>query len=203
MKKFILALAFICLIPLHHAHAASREEQRAEIQRMKSNVLDRLYKAQPQAKDEIAHAVGYAAFSSADVAAIFFSGSYGHGIAHDNRTGMETFMQMASAGVGLGVGVKDFRAVFVFNDKDAFENFVKTGLDLSANADLSIKQGSKGGALTGAGDVLPGVRVYQLTDTGLMAQAMLKGTKYWRDSDLNGDAPTAGAATTTRPTSDR
>jgi lipid-binding SYLF domain-containing protein len=185
MKHLVMILALICFLPIHHAHAATRDEQRAEVQRMRTAVLDRLYRAQPGARDEIAKAVGYAVFSSADIAAIFFSGSYGHGVAHDNRDGSDTYMQMASAGIGLGVGVKDFRAVFVFDTPKAFQNFIRTGLDLSGNVDVSAKQGTKGAAVTGAQDVLPGVRVYQLTDTGLMAQAMLKGTKYWTDTSLN------------------
>jgi len=186
MKKFILALTLTLMTMMPAvSHAATRDEQRAEIQKMQTNVLNRLYRAQPSAKGAIGSAAGYAVFSSADVAAIFFSGSYGHGIAHNNHTGKETYMQMASAGIGLGLGVKDFRAVFVFDSEDALHNFVATGLDLSGHLDAAIKQGSNGGALTGATDILPGVHVYQLTNTGLLAEAMLKGTKYWRDGDLN------------------
>jgi hypothetical protein len=48
-----------------------------------------------------------------------------------------------------------------------------------------IATSEKGDAVSGAADVLPGVRIYQITDTGLMAQAMLQGTKYWRDDELN------------------
>lgn len=184
MKTFILALSALCLLALP-AFAATRDEKRAEIQKMRQSVLEQLYKAHPPAREEIEKAAGYAAFSSADVAAIFFSGSYGHGIAHDNETRQDTYMQMASAGVGLGVGVKEFRAVFVFDDRQAFDNFVNTGLDLSANIDAAVKKDSRGQAVTGAATVMPGVRVYQLTDTGLLAQAMLKGTKYWRDAELN------------------
>jgi lipid-binding SYLF domain-containing protein len=185
MKRLILVLALIGLLPVTNAHAASRSEERAEIQKMQSNVLGRLYRVQPGAEREIANAAGYAVFSSADVAAIFISGSFGHGLAHNNRTGKETYMNMASAGVGLGLGVKDFRAVFVFDNADAYHDFVRTGLDLSGNIDVTAKHGVTGRSLSGAQDVLPGVRVYQLTKTGLMAQAMLKGTKYWPDDELN------------------
>jgi len=187
MKYFtsILLLAFTLAFSAQTAHAATRDEQRSEIQKMQTHVLDRLYEAHPGAEKKIANAVGYAVFSSADVAIGFFSGTYGHGIAHDNTTGQETYMQMAAAGVGLGLGVKDFRVVFVFNDAEAFNDFLKTGLDLSGHADLAAKQGAKGKAVGGEEDILPGVRVYQLTDTGLMAQAMLKGTKYWGDDELN------------------
>ncbi len=184
MKKLILMLTLLLLLPVT-ARAASANEQRAEIQKMQSHVLNQLYRAQPGAEREIANAAGYAVFSSADVAALFVSGSYGHGLAHNNRTGKETYMQMASAGVGLGLGVKDFRAVFIFSRADALHDFVNTGLDLSGHLDAAAKQGAKGEAISGATDVLPGVRVYQLTETGLLAQAMLKGTKYWRDDELN------------------
>lgn len=184
MKHFILAVMLMFALSTQ-AHAATRDEQRGEIQKMQKSVLSKLYKAKPAVKSEIKDAVGYAVFSSADVAAIFFSGSYGHGIAHDNRDGQETYMQMASAGVGLGIGAKDFRVVFVFHDHDIFRNFVKTGLDLSGHVDLAAKQGSKGGAVTDSGNVLKGVSIYQMTDTGLLAQIMLKGTKFWRDADLN------------------
>lgn len=184
MKKIILMLALLCLLPLQ-ARAASPGEERQAIQKMQSSVLSDLYRQQPGAEKEIANAVGYAVFSSADVAAIFVSGSFGHGLAHNNATGNETYMKMASAGIGLGLGAKDFRTVFIFDRKDAFHDFVTTGLDLSAHADAAVKQGAKGEAVTGAADVLPGVRVYQMTETGLLAQVMLKGTKYWRDEELN------------------
>ena len=43
----------------------------------------------------------------------------------------ETFMKMGSAGVGLGLGVKDFRAVFVFSEASKLEEFVDKGWDFS------------------------------------------------------------------------
>jgi lipid-binding SYLF domain-containing protein len=184
MKQFILMLALMLAFAIP-AEAATVDEQRAEIQRVKSMVLDQLYQVQPSAKNEISKAAGYAVFSSADLAAVFFSGSYGHGLAHNNANGDETYMQMASAGIGLGLGVKDYRVVFIFDNQQALNDFTTTGLDLSGHIDVAVKQGSNGGALTGAADVLPGVRVYQLTQSGLLAQAMLKGTKYWRDDTLN------------------
>lgn len=186
MKRFIpmLVLALI-FASATQAGAATRDEQRAEVQKMESTVLSKLYKTQPGAEKKIAKAAGYAVFSSAAVAAIFFSGSYGHGLAHNNTNGDETYMQMASAGIGLGLGVKDFRVVFVFDNAATFRDFVNTGLDLSGQADIAAKQGAKGKAVGGGQSIQPGVTVYQLTDTGLLAQVMLKGTKYWRDSALN------------------
>jgi hypothetical protein len=39
--------------------------------------------------------------------------------------------------------------------------------------------------LQGALSVSPGVWMYQLTDKGLALEATAKGTKYWKNSDLN------------------
>lgn len=194
MKHLMLAFALTCLVPLV-AHAATKEEQRESIREMRKNTLDRLYRDEPETVQEVRNAVGHAVFTSADVAAIFVSGSFGHGIAYNSQTGQETFMKMASAGVGLGAGVKDFNTVFIFNNANSFHDFVNTGLDLSGNLDVALKQGEKGGAVSNSQDVLPGVKIYQLTDTGLMAQVMLKGTKFWQDADLNEYSPRTEAET--------
>lgn len=187
MKRLItLVLAVMITVPAAMAYAANSEaEQRTAIHQMEADTLTKLYQQRPQAQQEIQNAVGYAVFTNGSLALIWVSGGYGHGIAHDNRNGDSTFMQMASAGVGLGLGVKDYNTVFIFNDAKAFEDFKNTGLDLTANADAAAKLKTKGDAASGAADVLPGVRIYQLTDSGLMAQAMLQGTKYWRDDSLN------------------
>ncbi len=194
MKLLIAAIAVVMAFSASSAFAytaATVDEQRAEIQKMQSATLNRLYKAAPGTAEKVAKAEGTAVFTNADLAVIFFSGSYGHGISHDNRTGTDTYMKMASAGVGLGLGAKDFRVVFIFHDRKIFDDFVKRGLDLSGHADLAAKQGASGGATGGAVDVLPGVEIYQMTKSGLLAQVMLKGTKYWNDTELNGIPPTA------------
>ncbi len=92
---------------------------------------------------------------------------------------------MVTAGVGIGLGVKDFRGVFVFTTRDAFRRFTEDGWDASAQADLAAKAGNKGGAFAGAIDVAPGIKLYQITEHGLALQATIQGTKYWRDADLN------------------
>lgn len=179
----ITALALIVMPAA--ANAATPAQQRASIQEMEAETLNRLYEARPDTRDEIANAVGYAVFDSGALAIIWVSGGYGHGVAHDNRTGKDTYMQMATAGIGLGLGVKDYNTVFVFHDSDSFEDFITVGLDLSGNADLAAKLGAKGDAVSGSAGVLRGMNIYQLTEDGLLAQIMLQGTKFWPDDRLN------------------
>ncbi len=181
----VMTLAFVAW-PLS-ARADSPEDQRAAIQKMEGDTLARLYREKPDTQREIQSAVGYAVFSSGELAVLWISAGYGHGVAHNNNNAEDIYMQMAKGGVGLGLGAKDFNTVFVFHDAASFEKFTTTGLDLSGTADAAAKAGEKGGAVSGAADILPGTRIYQLTDTGLIAQAMLQGTKYWRDDALNGN----------------
>jgi lipid-binding SYLF domain-containing protein len=188
MKGFVLILALLCTLPVQ-AMAASRSEQQSQIRSMRAETLAKLYKTEPGSQSEIQHAYGYAVFSSANLTAFFLTAAYGNGVAHENHNNADTFMQMASGGVGLGLGAKDFRVIFIFSNRDAFNNFIYQGLDLSGQADAAAKAGAKGGAISGAENVLPGVRVYQLTETGLALQLTLQGTKYWTDSYLNGTGP--------------
>lgn len=180
----IVAVMALCGIA-GSAIAASVDEQRNEIRKMRKETLAQLYKVHPAAKASIQKAAGYAVFSNVGVNLIFFSAAGGSGVAHDNRSGKDIYMKMISGGIGLGLGVKDFRGVFVFANHDAFKQFVESGWEASAQADAAAKSGDKGGAAAGAITVAPGVDLYQLTENGLALQATIQGTKYYQDDDLN------------------
>lgn len=167
------------------ATAASPQEKRKEIRNMRSETLSKLYKVHPLAKGDIQKAAGYAVFSNIGINLIFLSAAGGSGVAHDNRSGKDIYMKMISGGVGFGLGVKDFRGVFVFSTTKAFKQFVESGWAADAQADAAAKSGKKGGAIAGAITVAPGVDLYQITETGLALQATIQGTKYYKDDELN------------------
>lgn len=167
------------------AVAASTEEKKKEIRKMRSETLAKLYKVHPLARNDIQKAVGYAVFSDVGVNLILLSAAGGSGVAHDNRTGKDIYMKMVSGGIGFGLGVKDFRGIFVFSTSKAFKQFIESGWTADAQADAAAKSGEKGGAAAGAIAVAPGVDLYQLTETGLALQATIQGTKYYKDDDLN------------------
>lgn len=163
----------------------SPDQQRAKIRKMASQTLADLYKAHPAAQEAIQKSFGYAVFSNLGVIVLLVSSAHGGGLALNSKTGQETFMKMISAGVGVGVGVKDFRVIFVFETEPALARFVNSGWDASGQADAAAKGGKTGGAYSGATSVAPGVWVYQITKNGLALQATLQGTKYYKDDDLN------------------
>jgi lipid-binding SYLF domain-containing protein len=109
----------------------------------------------------------------------------GAGMAVNAKTKQDTFMKMISAGAGLGVGVKDYRVVFVFENESALAQFLDSGWSGSGQADAAAKTSNSGGAYSGAVMVEPGVWVYQITKKGLALQLTLQGTKYYKDDDLN------------------
>ena len=158
--------------------------KRQAILSMRDQVLSDLYKVHPQARTEIASAPGYAVFSNWNVYLIFVSGGSGFGVVKDNKTGKNTYMKMGQAGVGLGLGLKDFRAVFIFNKRSVMEEFVNKGWEFGGQADAAAKAGDKGAALGGEA-MFSDITIYQLTESGLALQATVQGTKYWKDDDLN------------------
>jgi lipid-binding SYLF domain-containing protein len=182
--KIIVFLLAAILSGCATTGATTPNEKRQAILKMKQEVLSDLYRTQPGARSKVAKAPGYAVFSNANINLILASFSGGQGVVKDNRTGRHTYMNMGEAGIGFGLGVKDFRAVFVFHDRNTMKDFIESGWEFGAHADAAAKAGNKGGAVGGE-VLLDGVTVYQLTESGLALQATLKGTKYWKDSELN------------------
>lgn len=159
-------------------------EQRSEIQNMRSSVLKAVYKASPEAKVKVGSSAGYAVFSNAQINLLFVAAGGGYGVVKNNRTGKDTYMEMGEAGIGFGLGVKDFRAVFVFHTQEALNKFVQEGWAFGAEADAAAKSNDKG-AQAATGVSLGDITVYQLTENGLALQATVKGTKYWKNEALN------------------
>jgi hypothetical protein len=120
------------------------------------------------------------------------SAAGGWGVAHDNKTGRDIYMKMVSGGVGIGLGVKDFRGVFVFTTQEAFKKFTESGWEANVQADAAAKSGQKGGSASGAITVAPGMELYQLTEHGLALQATIQGTKYYRDEERRGRIGSTG-----------
>ena len=112
-------------------------------------------------------------------------GGSGEGVAVNNKTKAETFLRVAEMHAGLGMGVKKFSLVWVFDTPKALEDFTNSGWQVGGQASPAAKAGDQGGAFQGAFSVAPGVWVYQLTDARLALELTAKGTKYYKDDGLN------------------
>jgi lipid-binding SYLF domain-containing protein len=186
VRTIATSLALILLATgLARAGGDSPDEKRDKTRKMSAKTLQDLYKLEPGAQAAIQKSAGYAVFDNMGTNLLLLSTARGSGIAVDSGSKQETFMKMVSAGGGLGVGVKDYRVIFVFVNDQALSNFLNSGWSASAQTDAAAKAGEKGGAYSGAIEVSPGVYVYEITKNGLALQLTLQGTKYYKDDDLN------------------
>lgn len=185
--RFLLATAMGAMLvqPVVAAAEDKAAQQRTEIRKMRDATLADLYRQKPELKAKVEKASGYAVFSNVGVQVIFFGGGGGHGVAVDNKTGKEVFMSMAQVSAGIGVGVKDFRGVFLFHDETTLNRFIYSGWEFGGEAGAAAKSDSKGGSATDAASMTTGIEVYQLTKSGVIASATVAGTKYWLDKRLN------------------
>lgn len=165
-------------------NSGTPEERRQAIRDMRQDVLTELFALRPDVRSQVQEAAGYAVFTNANVNVIFASFGGGIGVVRDNATRADTYMRMGEVGVGIGAGVQDFRVVFVFHSDEALERFMDVGLSVGGNADASARAGDLGAAVSGNA-IADNVSVYQLTQSGLALQATVRGTRYWRDGELN------------------
>jgi lipid-binding SYLF domain-containing protein len=191
MKSASVSLAILSVVLMVSTFAlaadqAKVDKERQEIRNRTKEILAQLYKAQPSAKAAVSKAAGHAVFSNFGMKIFVLGSGTGKGIARDGKTKKETFMKMVELQTGLGFGVKKFSLVWVFEKPDALATFVNSGWELGTQASAAAKAGEKGAAFQGAISVSPGVWVYQLTETGVALELTAKGTKYYKDDDLNG-----------------
>jgi lipid-binding SYLF domain-containing protein len=192
MKRILIAcLAATSLIATGPAQAFSMfqsksvAQQRAEILKQNASIMKRLYAAQPHARELVAKSAGYATFSNFGMKILIAGGGSGSGVVL--RTGAEKpiYMKMLEVQAGLGMGVKSFSVIFVFENERALNSFVNSGWEFGGQATAAAKYENNGGAYEGATNVSEGVWMYQLTDSGLAAEITGKGTKYYKNDDLN------------------
>jgi lipid-binding SYLF domain-containing protein len=177
-----LALAGTPGLPAGDENEGKKEpaDKKAAIDSMAREALDKVLAGTPHARSAYEKAYGYAVFDNHKVAFVV-SGGGGSGVAVDKGAGKRTYMKMGTGGVGLGLGYKKYQVVFLFETREVFDNFVEKGW--KAETQASAAAGTAG---AGAGSTFTnGIATYQLTEKGLMAQADIAGTKFWKDEDLN------------------
>lgn len=176
---FLSALLCGCM-----AAGQTKEDKRRHVENMRKEVLTELYTIHPDAVAEVKSAPGYAVFSNWNAYLLFATLGQGYGVVVDNVSGANTYMGMGAIGGGLGAGVKNYRAVYVFRQRHVMERFIDQGLSIGGQADAAAKASTDGAAVGGA-VLLDGIKVYELTESGLALQATIQGTKFYRDPDLN------------------
>jgi lipid-binding SYLF domain-containing protein len=181
-KQQLLALCLVlvmCCATIAFA-GEKAQDKRLAIDTMAEQTLDKLFAEYTGASAIYDKAFGYAVFDSIKIA-IGISGGGGVGVAVDKPSGKRTYMKMGTAGIGLGLGGKSFQIVLMFETDKAFRNFVEHGWQAEATAGAAA--GTAGKDVDSS--FIHGVAIFQLTNKGLIAQADVSGTKFWKTKKLN------------------
>jgi lipid-binding SYLF domain-containing protein len=186
MKKILLSiLAGFILVSCATPKGVTKKDQTDHALQMRNQTLAELYKEKPETRSMIKKAAGYGVFSNIGGYLILVNAGNGYGVVVDNATRKKTYMKMAQVGIGLGLGVKDFRLVFIFRNREVLNDFIEKGWEFGGQADAAAKSGEKGAAVGGEVYIDQDIIIYQLTESGLALQATVGGTKYWKDESLN------------------
>jgi lipid-binding SYLF domain-containing protein len=170
-----------CLSPDGDTIAAKKETMRV----MSDDGLQEFYAKNPGLKEKVSKSAGYAVFKDFGLDIFVPSTESGWGVVHNNATGAKTYMKMFSLGVGLGMGVRDFRALFVFNDQGNIQNFINSGWGLGVQANAVFRFGDVGDGIGGGAEVAPGIMLYKITRNGIALHATIQGTKIWNNEEMN------------------
>ena len=188
MKNNVLIIGLVFMMTIVFGcgpKGSTRAEKIESSMTMVQNTLQEAYRRKPDLKPMVERAQGYAVFSNIGTQLIILATGNGYGVVHDYQTGRDTHMRMAQLGVGIGVAIKDYRAVFVFHSRQAMTDFIEHGWGAEGQATASAKADEKGGTAGAAQQIAQGVSVYQFTKSGLALQATISGMKFWKDNELN------------------
>lgn len=158
-------------------------EKRAEIDKTAKEALNTVIQGDESAKALYEKAYGYAVFDNLKLSFILASGR-GRGVAVTKADGAKTYMRMGTVGLNLGLGGQKYQVVFLFQNKETLDRFVNKGWEADSSA--SAVAGQKGA--NAEVQFRDGMAIYQITEKGLMLQADISGTKYWKDKKLNTSA---------------
>jgi lipid-binding SYLF domain-containing protein len=160
--------------------ATKAEAKRQKIDAMAKESLDTVLAQAEKSGALFGEAYGYAVFDNLKIS-LGVTGGGGVGVAVNKSTGARTYMKMGTGGLNLGLGGQKYQVVFFFQDAKTFNDFVEKGwkAEGSANAVAGTAGANKQATFTN------GMAVYQLTEGGLMLQADISGTKYWKYKKLN------------------
>ena len=178
-------LAFAVLLAACASMSPSeRAQKQGEIRQAKQTALDKFYKADPKLKDEVANAPGYAVFTTYG-ASLLVGGAGGKGIAHDNRTNKDTFMDMGQASAGLQAGIAETETLIVFQSPEAMQKFIDKGWEFGGGGAAQAGAGGKSAGPGGGENLIADAHYYTLTKNGLQAGVAVAGTKFWKNKELN------------------
>jgi lipid-binding SYLF domain-containing protein len=153
---------------------------RREIDAVAASTLSNVVASSAGARELFEKSYGYAVFDSRKASFLITTGR-GVGVAIRKSDVKKTYMHVASAGVNVGAGLQFYQGLFLFETADAFNRFINQGWQADATAGATLGKTT----LEAQAKFTNGMAYYQISETGVMLDADLTGTKYWKSKELN------------------
>ncbi|GAC1420940.1 MAG: lipoprotein [Burkholderiaceae bacterium] len=144
-----------------------------------TSTLNRLYTSTPGSRELVAKAQGVLVFPRVIAAGLVVGGQYGEGELRV-KDSVAGYYRTTTGSIGWQIGAQSKALVFLFMSKDALDKF-RSGSGWAAGVDASVavlKVGANGEIEANAARA-PTI-AFVLTNTGLMANLTLEGTKVTR-----------------------
>jgi lipid-binding SYLF domain-containing protein len=171
-----LLLAVSCSSSYRSLTAEEKLDLLADLERETISELAEMY---PDSQAELDRSVGHAVFSNRAAKAPFVGAGEGIGVLVDRETGERTYLKVGRLDVGGGLGVREYRLVVLFFDREPMQKLASGKLEIGAGVEAGAKDKDIG---TGAGGIT-GSRnekrvIYQLSDEGVSATLTVRAIRY-------------------------
>jgi lipid-binding SYLF domain-containing protein len=161
------------------ATAESNASRRQSIDASIDGTLSRLYQTTPGSRELVEKARGVLVFSSVIQAGILVGGEHGDGAL---RVGGSTtgYYSISAASVGAELGVQSKAIIYLFMTQESLDKFRSSdGWSAGGDASVAVVKVGANGQIDTTTTTKP-VEVFVLTNSGLMGDLSLSGTKISR-----------------------
>jgi hypothetical protein len=159
------------------------QKRQATIEMAKTG-LDALIKQNPQVKEEVEKAAGYAVFNTTNVNVVLLVLARGEGVLYDKRRKEPVFMQDVKTGEGLGAGYQTQYQVIIFKTTSAIDQFLLASID-GQQGGLDVEANFSAGSGGVIRSFNPNITFYTVGLSGYDLQANYGGALFLVDQQLN------------------
>ena len=139
-----IAISACTTIPLDQ-----RQEIRDEVNQVAEETIANLVAENPGLRQKLDSAVGYAVGRVSATKLPIVGGGYGLAVLHDLERGTRTYLNITRFDLGAGLGVGRYRALVVFDTRDAMERFRTGTWERSLGMEAAAGTASSTGQLQG------------------------------------------------------
>lgn len=158
---------------------ADAAKRRHGIDTAANSTLERLYSTVKGSREIVAKSNGMLIFPSVIAAGLGVGGGYGEGVLR-TKGDVLGYYSMASVSIGLQIGAQSKAIIFLFMTPDALNKFRNSqGWSVGVDASVAVIKVGANGDIDTTSAVGP-VVAFVMTNTGLMANLTLEGTKVTR-----------------------